>query len=107
MIARIWHGFTTPTNADAYEKLLKTEVFTSIEKKLVKGYLGIQLLKRQLETEVEFTTIMLFESIESVIQFAGDDYELAYVPAKAKELLNRFDEKSIHCEVIHELYYDL
>lgn len=107
MIARIWHGYTTQANADAYEKLLKQEVFTSIEEKQVKGYLGIQLLKRQLKTEVEFTTIMLFEKLESVKQFAGESYELAYVPAKAKELLQRFDETSIHCEVIHELYYDL
>ena len=107
MIARIWHGYTTLANADAYEKLLKQEVFTSIEEKQVKGYLGIQLLKRQLETEVEFTTIMLFEKIESVKQFAGNRYELAYVPAKARELLYRFDENAIHCEVIHELYYDI
>jgi antibiotic biosynthesis monooxygenase (ABM) superfamily enzyme len=107
MIARIWHGYTSIANADAYEKLLKQEVFISIEEKQVKGYLGIQLLKRQLETEVEFTTIMLFEKLESVKQFAGDSYELAYVPAKAKELLYRFDKNSIHCEVIHELYYDI
>jgi hypothetical protein len=107
MIARIWHGYTTLANADAYEKLLKQEVFTSIEEKQVKGYLGIQLLKRQLITEVEFTTIMLFENLEAVKQFAGDRYELAYVPSKARELLCRFDENSIHCEVVHELYYDL
>ena len=107
MIARIWHGYTSLTNAAAYEKLLKQEVFTSIEEKQVKGYLGIQLLKRQLITEVEFTTIMLFENLEAVKQFAGDRYELAYVPSKARELLCRFDENSIHCEVVHELYYDL
>jgi len=106
MIARIWHGYTTPANADDYEKLLKQEVFPSIEEKQVKGYIGIQLLKRQLETEVEFTTIMFFEKLESVKLFAGESYELAYVPAKAQELLYRFEESSIHCEVIHELYYD-
>src|SRR6476619_5656656 len=102
MIARIWHGYTTPANADAYEKLLKQEVFITIEEKQVKGYMGIQLLKRELENEVEFTTIMMFKSIESVKLFAGESYQQAYVPSKARELLNRFDEKSIHCEVIHE-----
>lgn len=107
MIARIWHGYTTLSNADAYEKLLKDEVFTSIEDRQMKGYLGIQLLKRQLESEVEFTTIMLFEKLDSVKQFAGDNYEIAYVPEKSRKLLNRFDEKSTHCEVIHELFYDL
>ena len=82
MIARIWHGYTALSNADAYEKLLKQEVFISIEEKQVMGYLGIQLLKRQLQNEVEFTTIMLFEKLESVKQFAGENYEVAYVRQK-------------------------
>ncbi|HEV8083901.1 MAG TPA: antibiotic biosynthesis monooxygenase [Chitinophagaceae bacterium] len=107
MIARIWHGYTTLFNAEAYEKLLKQEVFTAIAEKQVQGYLGIQLMKRQLDVEVEFTTIMFFEKLESVKQFAGEDYEFAYVPEKAKALLHRFDKTSIHCEVIHELFYDL
>ncbi len=70
MIARIWHGYTVAANADAYEKLLKQELSISIEEKQVKGYLGIQLLKRQLGAEIEFTTIMSFGNQESVKQFA-------------------------------------
>jgi heme-degrading monooxygenase HmoA len=107
MIGRIWHGYTTFANADLYETLLKEEVFTSIEEKQVNGYLGIQLLKRKLDNEMEFTTIMWFENLDSVKQFAGDDYEQAYVPNKARDVLSRFDQKSAHCEVIHELHYDL
>ena len=106
MIARIWHGYTSKHNADIYENLLKKEIFPGIEKKNVKGYKGIQLLRRSLEPEVEFTTIMWFGSIESVKQFAGDDYETAYVPAKAREVLERFDARSIHCELRHNLQYD-
>lgn len=107
MIARIWHGYTTPANAAAYESLLKREVFMTIERKNIPGYQGIQLLKRQVGAEIEFTTIMTFTDLDAVRQFAGDDYERAYVPAEAKKLLLRFDQTSIHCEVIHELYYDL
>jgi hypothetical protein len=107
MIARIWHGYTTLANANAYEQLLKEEVFLSIEKKQVAGYGGIQLLRRNLENEVEFTTIMWFENVEAVKQFAGENYEVAYVPAKARLLLSRFDEKSAHSEVVHELHYDV
>ena len=106
MIARIWHGYTTPANADVYENLLKKEIFVGIENKNVKGYRGIQLLKRDIEDEVEFTTIMWFHDIESVKQFAGEDYEIAYVPAKAREVLSRFDEKSIHCELRHDLHHN-
>lgn len=105
MISRIWHGYTTKENADKYESLLKEEVFVGIEQKNVKGYKGIRLLRRELEDETEFTTIMQFERIEDVKQFAGEDYETAYVPAKARMILKRFDPKSVHCEVIYELNY--
>lgn len=107
MIARIWHGCTSKHNADTYENLLKDEIFVGIEKKNINGFKGIQLLRRNLETKVEFTTIMWFDNIESVKQFAGDNYEMAYIPAKAREVLAKFDNKSIHCELRHELRYDL
>ena len=106
MISRIWHGYTSKPNADIYENLLKEEIFVGIENKKVKGYKGIQLLRRDLETETEFTTIMWFGSIESVKQFAGDNYETAYVPAKAREVLARFDATSVHCELRYNLQYD-
>jgi heme-degrading monooxygenase HmoA len=105
MTARIWHGYTTKENADRYEKLLKEEVFVGIEQKNIKGYKGISLLRRELEDEMEFTTIMQFESIEDVKKFAGEDYETAYVPSKARLILKRFDPKSVHSEIIYELNY--
>lgn len=106
MILRIWHGYTTKQNADIYENLLKTEIFPSIEKKNIKGYKRIQLLRRELENEVEFTTIMWFERLESVINFVGEDYETVYVPESARKVLSRFDQKSVHCELRHTLEYD-
>lgn len=106
MITRIWHGYTTLSNADNYEKLLKQEVFASIEEKNILGYLGIQLLRRKIKDEVEFTTIMWFTNIESVKLFAGELFEKAYVPIKAQGILKHFDIDSIHCHVIHEIYYD-
>ena len=106
MICRIWHGYTTTHNAGIYEHLLKEEIFLEIEKKKITGFKAIQLLRRDLGNEIEFTTIMWFDNIESVRQFAGDNYETAYVPAKAREILSRFDEKSVHCELRHNLKYD-
>jgi antibiotic biosynthesis monooxygenase (ABM) superfamily enzyme len=99
MIGRIWHGWTTPENAEAYEGLLKREIFPEIAAKKVPGYRGIQLLRRLLDEEVEFITIMWFDSWDAVKQFAGEDYERAYVPAKAREVLARFDERSQHYEI--------
>ena len=105
MILRIWHGYTTKANADIYENLLKKEIFPGIERKKIKGYKRIQLLRRELENETEFTTIMWFEKIESVIAFVGEDYETVYVPDKAKKILLRYDQKSVHCEVRETIDY--
>lgn len=105
MIARIWHGWTTKENADVYEKLLYEEVFPSIEHKNVPGYRKISLLKRELKNEIEFITIMCFDSIEAVKEFAGKDFERSYVPEKARQVLLRHDERSQHYEIINETIY--
>lgn len=98
MIARIWHGWTTPGDADTYETLLRDEVFPGIAEKAGDGYRGIELLRRPADGEVEFITIMWFESLDDIKAFAGEDYELAYVPPKAREVLARFDVRSQHYE---------
>lgn len=103
MIGRIWHGWTTPANADAYEELLKSEIFVGIQNHQIKGYRGIQLLRRRLGNEVEFVTVMWFDSLEGVRAFAGEDYEAAVVPPKARALLSRFDARSQHYEVRAEM----
>lgn len=99
MISRIWHGWTAPQNADAYESLLKTEIFHGIQNRQIAGFRGIQLLRRELAEEVEFITIMTFDSLEAIRAFAGEDYEVAVVPPKAQALLARFDARSQHYEI--------
>ena len=99
MISRIWRGWTTSRNADAYEMLLKAEIFTGIIDRGITGFRGIDLLRREVEEGVEFVTIMWFDSLLAVQTFAGEDYEQAVVPLKARQLLIRFDERSAHYEV--------
>ncbi|NIM97975.1 MAG: antibiotic biosynthesis monooxygenase [candidate division Zixibacteria bacterium] len=103
MIVRIWHGWTTPANADVYEGLLKEEIFLGIQNRRIRGYKGIQLLRRETTDEVEFITIMKFDSLDAVREFAGEDYEAAVVPSKARAVLSHFDERSQHYEVREEL----
>jgi len=105
MIFRIWHGWTTPENADIYENLLKKEIFPTIASKNISGYRGIQLLRRQLSSEVEFITIMQFDSLAAVKQFAGKDYEESYVPDKARNVLSRRDKRSQHYELKESILY--
>jgi hypothetical protein len=102
MISRIWHGWTTPENADDYEALLREEIFVGIHDRKINGFRNIQLLRRDVVHEVEFITIMLFDSLNAVREFAGEDYEVAVVPAKARKLLSRFDERSQHYQLIME-----
>ena len=103
MIGRIWHGYTTPEQADTYEALLKEEIFVGIRNRHIPGFEEIQLFRRDLGQEIEFITIMWFDSMEAVRGFAGEDYEAAVVPPKARAVLSRFDERSQHYEIKERL----
>lgn len=100
MITRIWRGWTTLQNAPLYQELLLTEIFPGIERRGVAGYRGISLLRRDIGGEVEFSTVMWFDSIDAVKVFAGEQYEVAVVPPKARAVLSRFDQVSAHYETV-------
>ena len=99
-VKRVWHGWTTQDNADKYQNLLSDEVFPGIEAKKIPGYQSIELLRRDSGDEVEFVTIMTFDSLQNVIGFQGEDYERCYVPHPAKLVLKRWDQVSAHYEAI-------
>ncbi|HYA49330.1 MAG TPA: hypothetical protein VEG35_06485 [Burkholderiales bacterium] len=99
MIGRIWHGWTTPQNADAYDALLREEIFVGIKGRQIPGFREIQLFRRDVGADVEFVTIMWFDSLDAVRTFAGEDYEQCVVPPAARAILSRFDERSQHYEV--------
>jgi len=103
MISRLWHGWTKRENADAYESLLRSEVLPGIHR--MPGFKGAHLLRRdgQSKDEVEFVTITMFESLDAVKEFAGEDYEVAVVPPEARKLLSHFDARSAHYETTFRL----
>lgn len=105
MITRVWHGWTTPENAAAYQQLLLEQVLPGIAAKGVPGYRGVRVQRRDLDDVVEFMTVMRFDSLAAVREFAGEDYERAYVPPEARAVLARFDERAQHYEVVEELEY--
>ncbi|MEM8961477.1 MAG: antibiotic biosynthesis monooxygenase [Acidobacteriota bacterium] len=98
-IRRIWRGWTTPANADTYQALLHDEVLPGIAAKEIPGYRSIDVLRRDVGDEVEFMTVMTFDSLDNVIDFQGEDYERAYVPDAAQRVLKRWDARSAHYEV--------
>jgi heme-degrading monooxygenase HmoA len=111
MISRVWHGWTTRANADAYEKLLREEILPGIHR--VRGFKGAHVLRRELrelkdrgpkdKDEVEFVTITQFDSLDTVKEFAGEDYEVAVILPEAHRLLVRFDARSTHYETVLQL----
>lgn len=102
MISRVWHGWTPREKAAAYQSLLEEEILPGIARRGIAGYCGAHLLRREIGGEVEFITVLWFESTEAVRAFAGEDYEAAVVPTKARALLSRFDERAAHYEAVIE-----
>lgn len=97
MIARVWYGYTKPEHADAYEAMLKPELLPGISQK--KGYRGSYLLRRATGDEVEFITIMFWDTLDDIRAVAGPEYEAAVVPEERRKYLSRYDPKAAHYEV--------
>jgi len=98
VIARVWHGNTKPENADAYETMLKPELLPGVGK--VRGYKGSYLLRKDGPDEVEFITIMLWDSIDALQAFAGPNYEASIIPEERRRYLSRHDAKTAHYEIV-------
>jgi len=106
-VKRIWHGWTTPENAEQYQEMLHKKIFPEIEAKEIPGYQCIELFRRDLENEVEFVTIMTFDSVEDVKKFRGKDYEKCYVPEEAQKVLKSWDKLASHYEAIEKRVHRL
>ena len=102
-IIRTWKGWTTLENAAVYENMLINEVFPAVKKKGVAGLEKVSISAKQGIDEVEFFLVLQFDCLDSVKTFAGEDYEVAYIPDNAKKVLLRYDSKAEHFELREEL----
>jgi antibiotic biosynthesis monooxygenase (ABM) superfamily enzyme len=102
MVARIWHGWTKRADAKMYEDMLRDEIFPSIAARNIKGYRGAQLFISQDADEVEFVTLLRFDSMDAVKEFAGADEGRPVIYPKAEALLTRMDERSRHYRIAKE-----
>ena len=100
MICRLWRGWTTRENAEAYERIVRGEVIPAIEARGIPGFRHIDLMKRDLSDEIEFQTLMWFDSLDAIKAFIGEDYSVSHVPAAAQAVLARFDDRAAHFEVL-------
>jgi heme-degrading monooxygenase HmoA len=99
MICRICTGSTTHANADAFEALVRDEIFPSMLAKNVPGFREIQLLRLTRPGQTEFLILKWFDDLDAIRLYAGDDYERSMYPSRARELLRRFEPKAEHYEV--------
>jgi antibiotic biosynthesis monooxygenase (ABM) superfamily enzyme len=99
MIARIWHGWTRPQDARVYEEMLRDEIFPRIAQRNIPGYHGAELFIREDGDEVEFVTLLRFDSMEGVKEFAGENQSKPVIYPKAEAILARMDEGSQHYRV--------
>jgi heme-degrading monooxygenase HmoA len=100
MICRIWRGWTNRENAEAYERYLTAELFPRVRSELAGvGYRGHQVLRTERAGEIEFVTLVWFESLEAVRSFAGEAYQTPVITEKARGLLARWQEWCDHYEV--------
>jgi heme-degrading monooxygenase HmoA len=100
MISRVWRGETTVAKQQAYRNFLTARIFPSLEK--IPGHRGAYLLRRDHDGNVEFLVVTMWDSIEAVRQFAGDNPERAVVEPEARAILSDFDDFVRNYEVVHD-----
>lgn len=103
MICRLWRGWTTAANADAYELIVRGRVIPGIEARALAGFVRIDLMRLNVSgDEVEFVTLMWFTDIAAIVAFVGEDYAVSHVPPEARAVLSRFDARAAHYEVLDQ-----
>ena len=91
MIARIWHGWTKLAEAETYKNMLRDEIFPSIAARDIKGYHGAELFIREHDDETEFITLLRFNSMDAVKEFAGADETKPVIFPGVEKLLTRME----------------
>jgi antibiotic biosynthesis monooxygenase (ABM) superfamily enzyme len=100
MIARIWHGWTKQADAKTYEKMLRDEIFPGIAARNIDGYRGAELFILEDGDEVEFVTLLRFDSMDAVKEFAGPNETKPVIFPGVEKLLTRM-ESARHYRVAH------
>jgi heme-degrading monooxygenase HmoA len=98
VIARVWKGYAKPDHADAYQSMLVPDLLPGLS--ATPGFRGSYLLRRHAGDEVEFVTIILWDSLDDVKAAVGGDYERAVVPPERRQHLSRYDDRAAHYDVV-------
>jgi heme-degrading monooxygenase HmoA len=100
MISRHWKGIGKPGEADNYIEHLRTDTFPILSK--INGFISASILRRTVEQGTEFLIITVWESIESIEQFAGAKADVAVVPESVQAMMIEYDRTVSHYEVVED-----
>jgi hypothetical protein len=97
-IVRVWKGYGT---ADGVRRYCDHHFTKTVLPQLrgLGGFLSATVLVRSIENETEVIVATVWDSIDSVKAFAGDDHNVAVVEPIVRDLLDRFDESVTHFTV--------
>jgi len=98
MIARMWHGMTLRTKADAYTDFLNATAIPDYRS--TPGNLGVQILRRNEGDRTHFVTLTFWESLETIRGFAGDPVDRAKYYPQDREFLLEFEPDVQHWNVV-------
>ena len=98
MIERHWKGIAKTQAAGNYIQHLQTKTFPHLSG--LAGFIKASILKRSVDKGVEFLIVTVWESIDSIKAFAGEQVEVANVPPEAREMMVEFEPKATHYEVV-------
>lgn len=105
MIARIWRGSALLEKAEEYEKHFEMSVL--LELRQIDGFRGVYLMRRDSSEVVEFVVVTLWESMDAIRKFAGENAEVAVVAPAAGPLFQEYDSTVKHLEVVLHAYQKL
>ena len=98
MIARMWRGVVRREDADEYTAYIRDTGIA--EYKQTPGNRGAWMLRRDEGDRTEFVTYSLWESLDAIRAFAGDDIEAAvYYPEDERFLIEQEDRVK-HYEIV-------
>ncbi len=101
MIIREWRGRASPSRVEAYPKHFRDTVVPEL--RLVAGFVGAHLSRRQLDDKVEFLVLTRWESMNAIRAFAGENIDEAVVEPGAVAALIEFDAGVRHYEIIEDV----
>jgi heme-degrading monooxygenase HmoA len=100
VIARLWRGRATPAKADDYLDHFTSEVVPNLSG--IAGHKGAYLLRRETDGQVEFVAVTLWDSLETIKKFSGDDPEVAHIEPRGRAALAEFDAFARNYEIVCE-----